>query len=427
MTPIALYFRSALCSPTDDGCLIESSEGAPSLFRRIRRNVHQGTRHCLVSGAYWDCVGDLLVACDLDSTQQTPNAPATNKWIYLYSPPEFSSRYFTPDSLLQLFTRLNDHGWHIKIRKDSENCMNNGIFQECPAYDALMTAPGSDGFTLTGSSDHPARDYSHPIDGAIIKVLDLPLVKDVFKTTVDTMVDAQFGQTLATGIQVTSQTFPQLDQIITHCARTLGIRRPYAVVSSAYHFNACTTGSDENPYLIIGAAMVQNFTPEQLQFVIGHECGHIAMGHMVFHSVISMASNLTKMIPLIGETVCRLCAYPLNAWSRRSEVTADRAGLLCCGNIETAKYTLMRLAAPMMENMDVQQYVDASERFRKGGFLRNLGELKVSHPLLPKRIEALDLFAQSDLYYSLTGQTAPADAITRANLNERIEALIRVL
>lgn len=332
MTSIALYFRSALCSPTDDGCLIESSVGAPSLFRRIRRNVHQATQHCLVRGTYWDCVGDLLVACDLDNAQQTPNAPATNKWIYLYSPSEFSSRYFTPDSLLQLFTRLNDHGRHIKIRKDSEHCMNNGIFQECPAYDALMSVPGSDGFTLAASFEHPARDYSHPIDGAITAVLDMPLVNSVFKTFVDTTVDAQFGQALATSIPITPQTFPELDQIIDHCVKVLGIRRPYAIVSSACLFNACTTGSDENPYIIIGSALVHTFTPEQLHFIIGHECGHIAMGHGVYHSAISMASTLANLLPIIGPTVYQLCAFPLNAWNRRSEVTVNRAGLLCCGS-----------------------------------------------------------------------------------------------
>lgn len=45
--------------------------------------------------------------------------------------------------------------------------------------------------------------------------------------------------------------------------------------------------------------------------------------------------------------------------------------------------------------MDANQYVEASQRFRKGGILRNLGEFTSSHPLLPKRIDALLLEADT--------------------------------
>lgn len=307
--------------------------------------------------------------------------------------------------------------------------MNHGIYQECPEYDAIMTTSASDGLSPAASPDRPARDYSHPIDGAIIKVLDTPLVNSVFKTYVDTMVDAQFGQTLASAIPVTPQTFPQIDQTVEHCVQVLGIRRPYVVVSNSVGMNACTTGSDENPCIIIGSVLTLAFTPEQLRFIIGHECGHIAMGHVVYHSAITMASSLSRALPIIGPAVYKLSAFPLHAWSRRSEITADRAGLLCCGSLDVAERALMQLELGLahMPEMNPHTYVTSSQHYRKGGILRNLGEYAHSHPLLPKRIDALDAFADSQLFYDVTGQTAPADAISRKNLDKHVEEIIRVL
>lgn len=307
--------------------------------------------------------------------------------------------------------------------------MSNGIFQECPEYDVIMASPASGGLSLSASPNHPARDYSHPIDGTIIKVLDTPIVNSAFKTYIDTMVDAQFGQTLASAIPVTPQTFPQLNQTVDNCVRVLGIRRPYVVVSNSIGMNACTTGSDEEPYIIIGSMLTLAFTPEQLQFIIGHECGHIAMGHVVYHSVVSMASSLSKAIPVIGPAVYKLSAFPLHAWSRRSEITADRAGLLCCGSLDVAERALMQLELGLaqMPDMDPHAYVTSSQHYRKGGILRNLGEYSHSHPLLPKRIDALDAFANSQLFYDVTGQTAPADAISRKSLDKHVEDIIRVL
>lgn len=219
-------------------------------------------------------MGDILVACVLQNEQKTEKKNEEIKWIFLYSPPVFSSAYFTPDSLVQLLNRLDKQGWHISIRKESDNCMDNGFYMECPEFDRVLSLAS----VSAVSYGHPVRDYSHPIDGKIVKVLDMPLVNSVFKTFVDTTVDAQFGQTLASAVPVNEHTFPQLNELVEHCVRVLGIRRPYVVVSESYKMNACTTGSDENPYIILGSMLTLAFTPEQLQFVIGHECGHIAMG-----------------------------------------------------------------------------------------------------------------------------------------------------
>ena len=181
--------------------------------------------------------------------------------------------------------------------------------------------------------------------------------------------------------------------------------------------------------LPITSLLAKIMTEPGMRFVIGHECGHIAMGHVIYHTAASTLGQLSQILPLVGPLVSRSISYPLNAWSRRSEITADRAGFLCCGNLEQSKRTLLQIESAFApaDTLDLDSYMENSRQFLKKGLLRRLGEYGANHPLTPKRIQALDLFAQSELYYQATGQKAPEGAVSASDLAQRTEAVIKVL
>lgn len=282
---------------------------------------------------------------------------------------------------------------------------------------------------MTAATYAPQRNYSHPIDASIIRVLDNPAVNLVFRNLIAVTTDGYFGQILSTGVPVNEKSFPHLHKLVVHCADTLRISKPYVIVSNSVGFNAFTTGSDRKPYIVLGSTLVKFMTPEQLHFIIGHECGHIAMGHVIYQSAVNALAALAKNDPYIGTLVNSTAGLALNAWSRRSEITADRAGLLCCGDLEVAQKALLQIQMGMInaKDADVSEYVQNSSEFRSGGILRRLGEYGQSHPLLPKRIEALDLFMRSSLLFRIAGQEPPADALDDRELELQIEKLIKVL
>jgi len=89
----------------------------------------------------------------------------------------------------------------------------------------------------------------------------------------------------------------------------------------------------------------------------------------------------------------------LMAWARRAEITCDRAGLVCCQDIDTARKALLILACgsrKLVERIDLeefkQQNADLSESYARWG------ELFKTHPNLPKRVRALELFSESRFY-----------------------------
>ena len=303
--------------------------------------------------------------------------------------------------------------------------MKEPIVIRCPEFDEVMTFDNSSNIV----NCYDRRAYGHPIDEKIINRLNSPAVNAALRPIVEVTADYFQGQVIAPAIPVNEKSFPEINEIVEDCVAKLGIKRPYVVVESSTGLNAYTVGSDDEPFIVIGATLIKVTTTQQLKFIIGHECGHIAMGHVMYHTLASYATTLTELIPIIGKALNTAAGLLLNAWSRRSEITADRAGFLCCGDVEVAKRSLLQIEAGFadVKDIDITTYLENSRRFRKRSFLRRVGEYTANHPMLSKRIEALDMFASSQKYYRTVGKTPTPDAIPDAKLESDIEQLLKVM
>ncbi|MDO5132795.1 MAG: M48 family metallopeptidase [Eubacteriales bacterium] len=302
-----------------------------------------------------------------------------------------------------------------------------GFFLKCPDFDVYY--PDTENSEKQTGLCVQKSNYAHPIDSKIIDVLDMPGIYTVFGSAVDMLTDLSYSQIISSGIPVNRKNFPEIDEIVNHCVAVLGIKKPYVVVSNAIALNALTVGSDEEPCIVLGNMLVRVMDPVKLTFVIGHECGHIAMGHVVYHTVVSTAGSFSRTIPLLGPLVYKSSAFALNAWSRRSEITADRAGLLCCLDVDAAQKALLQLQSGFISanQLDLNNFIQTSKQYRRKSILRRVNEFLETHPPLSKRIEALDLFAQSDLYYTAQGLNIPANCISEHELTKSVEHIIAVL
>lgn len=301
---------------------------------------------------------------------------------------------------------------------------SNVFYLKCPEF-------GAGGYDL---GEHDVKfggiqSYAHPVDSKITGFLDMPGVKSLFGSVIDVMTDLKFSQIISSGVPVSETSFPDINKIINHCVSVLGIKRPYVVVSGSVDMNAFTIGSDEEPYVVLGNTLVKVMDKPKLTFILGHECGHIAMGHVIYHSIVSSAASFFNAVPVIGPALYNSSSFALSAWSRRSEITADRAGLLCCEDTGEAERALIQLQTGFISanKIDVKAYIKNSKRYRRGGALRRINEFMMTHPPLPKRIEALALFARSEVYYSARGLEAPKGCLARDELAGMVENILEVL
>lgn len=307
---------------------------------------------------------------------------------------------------------------------------------DCPEFDLTVDSDQTAAFEESGKD---ARDFAHHVDAYIIKVLDNPAINKVFNSLVKLNIDATFGLQLAQGVSVDSVQAPELYAVLRHCSETLRIPIPYTIISSAVQgINAMTAGADGFSFIAVSGLITALCTVDEQKFIIGHECGHLALGHVVYHTAASTMGGVAQLMPVIGPVVSKVVTFPLNAWVRRSEISADRAGLLCCGDIELAKEMLVKLelgiataaignGTPVKINSDA--YVNNSKRVMDKTLLGKYGELFKSHPILPKRIEALELFHNSEKYYRCSGKEAPknVELLPDAELDRLTEDIIKIL
>jgi Zn-dependent protease with chaperone function len=281
------------------------------------------------------------------------------------------------------------------------------------------------------SDDEQAPPYAHPIDGWILRTLESMPVKNVLDKAIDTYISTMMGRLLAEGVALDHRTFPELFDILTNCSKTLGIAVPHAVTGSwGGAFNAFTAGTDEYSFIFITDTLLKYFSREEAGFVIGHECGHIASKHMVYHTLVAiMMETALGMVGPIARILGHVAGMSLSAWSRRSEITCDRAGFICCGDLRVAERALIRLVTGFADadKVDVDDYLRKYKDISEFHSASTWQEALYSHPMIPKRIEALRLFARSELYFELTGKPHPEgmDLLTKAELDRLTNQLVK--
>lgn len=287
------------------------------------------------------------------------------------------------------------------------------------------------GAAVSSEARKKALNFAHPVDGSIIKLLDNPAINAVFHKVVQAGIDANYGLALATGIHVSRNTYREIYDVIVECADTLGIPVPYVIVSdSVKGINACTAGTEQFAFIAISSMLPLVLNRGELKFVIGHECGHLVLGHVVYHTAMSMISAAGGFIPLVGPAIAKTVSLPLNAWSRRSEISADRAGLICCGDLQTAKRALIKLEAGLLNvsDVDIDAYIRDSEEVMSNLAIGELAEAAMQHPIIPKRMKALNLFAESAVYAENSGTVTLDKALLSAEeLKKATEEILEIL
>jgi len=115
----------------------------------------------------------------------------------------------------------------------------------------------------------------------------------------------------------------------------------------------------------------------------------------------------------------------LQAWSRRAEVTCDRASLLAVRDLDKTLAALVKLELGLDKAtaFNADEYLRALPDVKKG--IGRYAELFRSHPYVPKRVQALRLFAGSALFAHVSG-TDPTGKPSLPEIDKQVGDLISV-
>jgi len=189
------------------------------------------------------------------------------------------------------------------------------------------------------------------------------------------------------------QEIPSLAPLAASCKKGLRAGRTDIVIVRNEAVNAYTFGLSNPKMIVLNSALVEIMDEGGLRFVIGHEMGHIVLGHTWFLTLLNSLSVLPTSLGVY--TLTRL-AFLL--WGRMSEYSADRAGLLACGNLNKAVSTLIKITASDVHTPgQLQRALQIIEK-EDDSILNLLGETLSMHPLTINRIEQLEEYASSTAY-----------------------------
>lgn len=228
-------------------------------------------------------------------------------------------------------------------------------------------------------------------------------------------------QLLGHSVKVSEKQFPKLNSLVKQCADTLDIAMPSVYIVNSPTLNAATYGTDDDSFIMVHSALVDHFSDEELLTVIGHECGHIHNSHVVY---LTALHYLTRMAGVFVRWAVEPALIALRAWSRRAEITCDRAGMLCGKSDITAARALTKLALGskrLYEDFNMEAFVDQYQEGKDG--MGKYMEVFATHPWLPKRVLAMRTFAESELYRKAAG-VGPG-GITMKEVDDRVLALLK--
>ena len=106
-----------------------------------------------------------------------------------------------------------------------------------------------------------------------------------------------------------------------HCQKILGLEDKDILpfIYNSHEVNAYCSYSGQDIVIGLSSQLVKLMSKNELVFVIGHELGHALYEHYKLP-----ASGLCQGSIPPSRTL------QLMSWSRQAEISADRAGLICC-------------------------------------------------------------------------------------------------
>lgn len=253
-------------------------------------------------------------------------------------------------------------------------------------------------------------DWSSTIKTLLITAAGL----GVYITSVKLQQRAAFG----TMVRVGPRQFPELHELSLKVCQRLSSQPVTVYVKRSSEMNIYTLGLWQKPIIVLTSSLVDQMEPENLQFFIGREVGHIQAGHTWLRTLLK---PLGADVPVIGRLFNSVI---FGDWINRAEFTADRAGLIACQSLTIAVSTMLKFGVglKLFEKLDIGAFLEQIHEVRN--VRGHLTEIIAEQPYLTQRIRTLIRYALSDRFQELIhekkSQTQILQSIPEAFLTSKL-------
>lgn len=258
--------------------------------------------------------------------------------------------------------------------------------------------------------------YKHELDQKAFDALNIfpkfVKLKEAYIANVDEV--AAKIDFLSSAIRLSENQFPEIYNLLPPICEKLEIPVPELYYVKSKHMNAATGGSTK-PYIYITSKLVEKIPTDLISTVLAHECGHIACQHYLYHSMaIQLIDGIDRsplsQIPAIRRYLTPTLVKALLFWDRCSELSADRAAVLCDGTADKTVDVLLRLHGYeninrtefLKQAMDLKAFVNDS---KSNKLMEQMLTQAETHPRLATRAYESHGWTETEHFHSILDGT----------------------
>ena len=213
--------------------------------------------------------------------------------------------------------------------------------------------------------------FEHPSDRAALEALRRTPGLDRLLRWLSEMGAERFARIAYTGdaVRVSPRQCPRLYNDLREACAILNVPEPEFYLSQNPTPNAFAFGMQRHS-IVMTTALVDLLDDTERIEVIGHELGHIKAEHMLYRTMAMVLSQVMRTavsgLTIPAAILSTGLVLALYSWFRKSELTADRAGLLTVQDSEVCVSALLKLVGGskrMSDELNVAEFIKQADLY----------------------------------------------------------------
>lgn len=257
-----------------------------------------------------------------------------------------------------------------------------------------------------------AVSWEHPADRAALQALRaVPGVDEVIRKVLALLGGERGVRLLFQGnaIRVGPSQFPRLWHLHTEVTTTFDWADvPELYVSQTPFFNAGAYGIDK-PFIVVHSAAIELLDDDELRVLLSHELGHVLSGHALYRTIAAILALISLgALPMLAGLAVLPVRLAFLEWSRKAELSADRAGLLGGQDVAVAQRVDMKMAGggrgeAFAGQLNVDAFMQQAHEYASSSegldvVYKILSTLALTHPMHTVRAAELQRWVASGEY-----------------------------
>jgi Zn-dependent protease with chaperone function len=254
-------------------------------------------------------------------------------------------------------------------------------------------------------------DFIHPEDEAARRNLEaIPGFSSTLKGFLRLGYEQYYhGVNMASKIRLSKKQLPELYKRLPPICEKLQIAEPDFYLEMNPMPNAYTFG-DTRIFLTVTSGLIEYLESDEVDAVLAHECGHIVCRHVLYHTMANFITQGVNALGFLGKLAMPV-QLGLMYWSRRSELSADRAAASVMGSIEPVVNTMVRLSGgskAITGNVDIDLYAAQADEYNTlkeknwDKILQNYAIMWQNHPFAAVRVKEIRKWGHTDGFKTIS-------------------------